>query len=156
MVKPSFDKHFINEAWARVSEQWQKYQHGGEATPHTAAMATASTWRWRGGCSNGIALLLYWFDTHRHTYARTAQIISPLVLHTQSVRQLTQGIIPPPHISTLRPPRREPPHTASDRIIGQANYSCANMYAPSSRTSTQKTEDYTERSVCMTQFQWGA
>lgn len=96
------------------------------ATPNTAAMATTSTWRWRGDCSNGIALLLYWFDTHRRTYARTAQIIS-LPFSTQSLRQSTQGIIPR-FISALCPPER----AALDPIIRQANYSCANMHTPSS------------------------
>lgn len=55
----------------------ERYQKRPIATCN-AAMVTILKWRWRGGCSNGIALFLYWLDTHRHTYAHTAQnLFSP-------------------------------------------------------------------------------
>lgn len=89
-----------------------------------------------GACSNGIALLLYWSDTH--TYARAAQI-NPAFFstHTQNHSD-SRHKAPPPHSNPPRHawsqrsvPWREP-HAALERILGQPNYSCANMYASSS------------------------
>lgn len=95
---------------------WQPHRHEG------------------GGAAALMASPSYCIDsTHTHTHIcthRSNYFSFFLRAHTESFRRSTLGIIPSLHLSTPSP-RREP-HAASDRIVGQANYSRAHMYAPSS------------------------
>lgn len=109
-----------------MCEQNQKDGRKGEATPQIVAMATTLPWGKRGalwvvvagGCNSTILPLYRFALIGMHIFAS-------LCIHTRTKRfsPSSQLFVPSRYL-----------HTDSHWVIWQANYSCANMYAPRSCT----------------------